>query len=309
MLAQYGPEGEFYTVVVPQFALQSHAVKHMLLALSMTHKKFHIGVTSVSKSTASQAVSHYISAIADIVNNNPSKMQVAVASLVGWTLELMQNNIPAALTHLMATSRLVEENKELGLSDSAEDILLNSIQPTASLAKGLTALMLQTGLKEGDIEPEYSDHLYAPWIGPPFSSIVEARDAICGHLEVLAVAKTENEIQQGEKRLSYWFETVRRWDQESIRSPDLSAMMLLFNIGLALFPSSDVSGYSYSDNPDTIKFVVDSATDLALRKLKIAQNSAELQETLRIVLEFVVRLFPGDPNRSRAMMLLQRLGK
>ncbi|KAJ9605243.1 hypothetical protein H2200_009900 [Cladophialophora chaetospira] len=306
MLATYGPQGGFFTNVVPQFAWQSPAVKYMLLALSMTHKKFHSGITTVSKSTTSQAVSHYISAITDIRNNNPSKLQVAVASLVAWALELMQNNIPAAMTHLSATLRLNHENKQLQLLETEDDVLKTALEPSASLAKGLTSLMLMTGLKKGEVEPEYSDHLYSPWIGPLFTSIIEAREVICEDIELLAVAETEADIRHCEQLLSYWFETVRRWDQESIRTPNLSALMLLFNLGLALFPARDVAGFSYSENPETIEFIVESAAKLLLRKQRNPESNAQLKETLRRVLDYVVRLFPNDPSQSRAAMLLQQ---
>ncbi|KIW62847.1 hypothetical protein PV04_09739 [Phialophora macrospora] len=306
-LAHYGPEGDFYTVVVPQLAWKSPAIKHMLLAVSVTHGKFHTGIAKVSEATTSRAVSHYISAIKGIRNNKLSKLDVAVASLVAWTLELMQNNLPAAVTHLRATFRLLQEHEQLNLSETAEHLVQTSIRPTARLAKGLTSIMLKTGLKRGTIEPPYTNHLYAPWIGPSFSSIVDARTMICELIEMIAVAQHEDDTRQVERLLSYWFETVRRWDQERTHYPGLTALLLLFNVGMALLPSSDVAGYSYSENPDTIKFVVDSAASLITVSPESERTGAQLRQTLRMALSFVVRFFPHDANRSRALTLLQQL--
>jgi hypothetical protein len=309
LLAHYGPEGDFYTVVVPQLAWKSPTIKHMLIALSMTHEKFQTGIAKVSKATTSRAVSHYISAIAGIRNNNLSKLEVAVASLIAWTLELMQNNLPAAVTHLRATFRLLHEHGQLKSSKTAEHVVQNSIKPTARLAKGLTSLMLKTGLKRGTIEPQYSNHLYAPWIGPSFSSIVDARTVLCELIETIARADHEDDIRQLERLLSYWFETVRRWDQESTHYPGLKALLLLFIVGMALLPSTDVAGYSYSENPDTIKFVVDGAAMLITVNRESEQTDEQLRQTLRMLLNFVVRLFPHDANHNRALTLLQQLHK
>ena len=308
MIAQYGPQGEFFTVVVPQFAWESPAVKHMLLALSMTHKKFHSGVASVSKTTTSKALTHYVSAITDIMNSNPSKLQVAVASLTAWCLELMQNNLPAAVMHLRATVRLMQEYKDSQPSGTTLDILQKSIGPTANLAKGLTFLILRSGLKVGKVEGEYRDHIYSPWIGLPFSSLVEARTLVCDLIEKVASSQDADDLGQLERQLSYWFETVRRQDQESIRSHDLTALLLLFNVAMALLPGYDVAGFSYSDNPDTITFVVDTAFRLVSTHQKSSVND-QCKETLRMVLAFVVRLFPDDANHIRAVLLLKRLSE
>ena len=274
----------------------------------MTHRKFHTGVASVSKTTISQALSCYISAINDIRNNNPSKLHIATASLVAWALELFQNNLPTALTHLGASLRLIQEMKASSHpSQSEEHVVQSSLAPAAGLAKGLSSLMLQTGFKRGEIEPEYSDHLYAPWIGPPFTSLLEARTILVSYLDRLAIAETPSDFKNGVRALSHWFETVRRWDQLAIRSPDLSAVMLLMNIGLSLLPTSDVAGYSYSGNPETITFVVDSATDLALREQRRKEENEDLKETLRIVCGFVIRLFPTGKDQGRARILLGKI--
>jgi hypothetical protein len=309
MLAYYGPQGDFFTVVAPQFAWESAAVKHLLVALSMTHKKFHTGVANAPKETTSRALSHYVSAILDIRHNSPSKLHVAVASLVAWALELMQNNYPAAVTHLQATLRLADEHRKMNLLQSVEDTLYNSIVPTASLAKGITSLMLRANMKDGEVQPEYQDHIYSPWVGMTFSSLIEARNVVCDYIERIAAAVERNEVRRLERMLSDWFQTVRRWDQESIRSPELTALLFLFNIGMALFPSSDVAGFSYSENPDTITFVVDGVARLAVTERKSDVGHDHLRDTLHLALSFIIRLFPSDPNRSRAQTLLQQLGE
>ncbi|OQV08171.1 Fungal specific transcription factor domain-containing protein [Cladophialophora immunda] len=307
VLAHYGPQGDFYTVLVPQIALQSPAVKHMLVALSMTHEKFHTGVATATPKMNSQAVSHYISAIAEIRNNNPPKLHVVIASLVAWVIELFQNNLPGAVVHLRGTLKLLREYKRSKPPGSAADVLRKSILPTSSLAKGLTQLMIHTGPIPGEIEPEYRGHICYPWGGQAFSSFAEGRSAICHYIEELADSGSGCNIREIEKLLGHWFEPARRWDQETIPTSALTALLLLFNLALALLPSSDVAGFSYSINPRTVDFVVDRAAVLANIHQKIEPRNEDLRQTLVIVLNFVVRLFPDSSSHGRASLLLRQL--
>ncbi|KIW99028.1 uncharacterized protein Z519_00691 [Cladophialophora bantiana CBS 173.52] len=309
VLAHYGPQGDFYTVLVPQVARQSPAVKHMLVSLSLTHEKFHTGVATATPEMTSQAVSHYISALADIRNNNPPKLNVVIASLVAWAIELVQNNVPAAVVHLRGTLQLLREYRQLKPPRSAEDVLRKLILPMASLARGLTTLMIYTGPKSGEIEPQYRGHIFQPWGGAEFSSFAEARRPVCQYIEKIAEAEHGHNSRKIEKLLGCWFEGVRRWDQGKVPFPSsvLTALLLLFNLALALLPSIDLSGFSYSVNPSTIDFVVDRAAALTDICLEAKRGNKDLKDTLIIVLAFVVRLFPHPKSHGRASVLLNQL--
>ncbi|OAL31699.1 hypothetical protein AYO20_08092 [Fonsecaea nubica] len=307
VLAHYGPQGDFYTVLVPQLAQQSPAVKHMLVALSMTHEKFHTGVVAATPTMTSQAVSHYIAAIAEIRNKNPPKLHVVIASLVAWVIELFQNNLPAAVVHLRGTLKLLREYKRSKPSRAAQEVLRSSILPTSSLAKGLTQLMILTGPTSGEIEPEYQGHICHPWGGSAFSSFVEGRTTICRYIEQIADTEHACDVREMERLLGNWFERARRWDQEAIPTSARTALLLLFNLALALLPASDVAGFSYVINPSTIDFVVDKATELANIYQKVERSNQDLKQTLIIVLGFVERLFPDSRSHGQALLLLNQL--
>lgn len=303
MLSYYGPQGDLFTDIVPRLAWQSPIIKHLVIALSMTHKKFHTGVASATTAFTSRALSHYLAAINLLRGNDVPKIEVIVASMIAWCMESMQNNLPAALTHLAATTRLLKERGKWKLTEQEEDILEKAVTPTTGLAQGLTALMLRSEPHAGEIQPEYRHHIYSTWVESSMSTKEEARAVICDYIERLALAEQPHDIAQLRDSFSMWFATVRRWDQESIRSPDLTALLLLFNTGMAMLPASEVAGYSYSQNPDTIGFVVDGAAKLVVA----AQKSEELKKTLRKVLDFVVRFFPGDRNNLRAKHLMLQI--
>ncbi|OAP61912.1 hypothetical protein AYL99_04115 [Fonsecaea erecta] len=307
VVAHYGPQGDFYTVLVPQLARRSPAVKHMLVALSMTHEKFHTGVATASPNMTSQAVSHYISAIVDIRSNNPPKLHVVIASLVAWVIELFQNNLPAAIVHLRGTLKLLREYQRSKPPPSEQDALQRAILPTASLAKGLTQLMARTGPLKGEIEPGYQGHISYPWSRPMFASFVEARSVICDYIEEIADSENARDLRDIERLVAFWFQSVRRWDQENVPTPTMAALLLLFNLTLALLPSSDVAGFSYSVNPSTIDFVVDKAATLTNIQQKLEMRNEDLKQTLVIVLDFVVRLFPDSLSHGRAVLLLSQL--
>ncbi|EXJ76189.1 uncharacterized protein A1O5_00697 [Cladophialophora psammophila CBS 110553] len=257
----------------------------------------------------SQAVSHYISAIADIRNNNPPKLNVVIASLVDWAMELVQNNVPATVAHLRGTFKLLREYQQLKPPRSAEDILRKSNLPMASLARGLTTLMIHTGPKSGEIEPQYRGHICQPWGGPEFSSFAEARRVVCQYVEKIAEAEHGHNLREIEKLLGYWFEGVRRWDQGKVPFPSsvLTVLLMLFNLALALLPSIDLAGFSYSVNPSTIDFVVDKAATLTDICLEAEQGNKDLKDTLILVLAFVIRLFPHSKSHGRASLLLKQL--
>ena len=311
MIAHYGPMGDFFTAVVPQFAWHSPAVKHMLVALSMTHEKFEKGVASVSLDMTSRAVSHYIKAITDIRKNSPPILFILVASLVGWCLEIMQNNYPAAVVHLRASLALLQNPENTQQWRYAYEIIQKSIKPTSLLAEGLTSLVLRRDITTDEVDPVYRDHISAPFVGPQFSSITEARLAMCDHIkEIVAWSNhggDETTILDTEKSVSGWFDSVRRWDQESIASTNLIALLLMFNLAMALFPSSHVAGFSYSINPATIDFVVERSVVLVGIHKMAKEEDPDLKETLTLVLGFVVRLFPDSKSHRRALLLLNQL--
>jgi hypothetical protein len=95
-----------------------------------------------------------------------------------WCFELFQNNFKAANVHLQATLRMIREHDKY-----SQVGIPRSVVSTASLAKGLMTVVRSRGQGPAHIEVEEIDHLYAPWIGPKYSTIDEARDAICGYID------------------------------------------------------------------------------------------------------------------------------
>jgi hypothetical protein len=298
MISQYGPQHDFFTVLVPQLARISAPVRHMMTAVSMMHKKFHYGVNGVVPDVTSSAISHYVAAITDIRNKSPSKLEVLATSLCAWCMELMQNNFSAVLTHLRGSMKLLQECEDAG------DGVPESVNSTVSLAKGLTTIMLRRAPDLAHMEPEYLNHLYAPWIGPEFSTIHEAREAMCGYIDQIALG---NDLEEHERNMGNYVDVVRRWDQQSIQTPDLAALLLLFNVGMALLPPLVVEDFSYEQNPVIIKFVVDKSAEIIPRVKRFGAAGKESAETLRRLLRYVTQLFPHDPNVPRAKELLQRL--
>lgn len=314
MLSHYGPMGDFFTIVVPQLAWASPSIRHMLVALSMTHEKFMRGVAYASTQTQARALSHYVSAITELRTRPPPQIHVLAAALLAWTMEMMQNNYPAALVHLKASRSILSqcESAEPPFNRSGDDLIHKSLRPTAMLAQGLTAIVLRKGQPTGEIESGYQEHLLSPWIGPRFASIVEARDAICECIEKIAslasqAGRDDPALQEMEIALSAWFDGVRKWDQEMVPSPSLVGLILLFNIAMALLPGQDVAGYSYSVNPATVDFVVEKASLLLDVTTMNIEDDTEAVETVRLGLEFVVRFFPRASSRAQALQLLRQI--
>ncbi|KIW59712.1 hypothetical protein PV05_04146 [Exophiala xenobiotica] len=310
MLSHYGPMGDFYTVVVPQFAWQSPAVKHMLVALSMTHAKFVRGVASASGETKSQALLHYVSAITEIRLRKLSQLQVLVAALLAWTLEMMQNNFDAALVHLKASVQLLQNYDSLQWRDGTR-IVQEALRPGCMLAEGLTAIVLRKGQATKQVEPEYRDHLTLPFDGPCFTSMAEARIEICAIIESIASLTQspaqKNTLEDIEVSLSHWLDSVRKWDQESTPSASLTGLILLFHIAMALLPEHDVAGFSYSANPAMVDFVVERASILLTIGNMREEHKVDVMESVQQVLGFVVRFFPKASSRDEAQAMLQRL--
>ncbi|KIX03565.1 uncharacterized protein Z518_07118 [Rhinocladiella mackenziei CBS 650.93] len=314
MLSHYGPMGDFYTAVVPRFAWQSPVIKHMLLSLSLTHEKFVRGVTLASADMTSRAVSHYIAAITAIRKTNPPILHVLIASLIAWTMEMMQNDFTAAEIHLQATLTLLRQYEPLQWRDGTQMLVQDSLKPTSMLAKGLTAIVLRKGPTTEEIQPDYRDHIYSPWTGLRLSSIPEARLVICDYIERIARItegreKVDYTIDDVEILLSRWFDSVRKWDQESTTTANLTALVLLFNVGMALLPGSDVAGFSYAMNPNIIDYVVDRISLLlSLRdRIPSGEDKDDLLETVTLVLSFVIRFFPDARSHAQALRNLKQV--
>jgi len=176
----------------------------------------------------------------------------------------------------------------------------------------LTAIVLRKGLSTDKIGPEYHDHLGISYAGPPCTSIAEARRGICEYIERIASLShicpdDDAALQDMEIAVSMWFDSVRKWDQETIPLPALDALILLFNIAMALLPGQDVAGYSYSVNPATVDFAVEKASSLLDVTKSNPDDMADALKSLGFALEFVVRFFPGAKSHRQALQLLQEV--
>lgn len=315
MLSLYGAAPEVHNKIIPQLAWQFPAIKHLLVAFAVMHEKFSLPITAESTTMTKRAITHYSKAITELTTKRPPPLVVLLASMLAWELEMTQNNFGAATMHVQAMTNLLPslQNDASGnLTQTSFEELSKQISETVGFCKGFHEVCLSKEVV-GEIEPEYQDHLYAPWFGISSNSTSEAKTYIVGCIEDLKAIPNDGDLDLKYRqicgRLSRFADTVRQWSQVRSLTPEFMAVLHLFNITMALLPPDLSYGFSYENNPGVIDGVLNDVRRLMEEygNDRSKEIRVELEDSLTTVLLFIMKLFPRNGHSQRATSCLQKL--
>lgn len=185
-------DGAFWSRLVPQVSHREDCIRHMVLALSSLHQS----ISTVSDGSRGNAADHYSRALRSlnhhIVSNQGAALDITLlSSILCVTFEWLRANYSAALVHLRAGMKLLQEWHEASLSKSSSPPRTSFWSPSGHLIRSsllpfYTRLFLQAqaliqypGLALPPAESPEGDAL------PPFTTLNDARD---GLFEVLLEA-------------------------------------------------------------------------------------------------------------------------
>lgn len=298
------PYGEVYTRIIPQFAVISPTVRHMLLANAYIHFKFLRGLSADAGDLNTRAVYHYTRGVR-AMSTEISGIEFLVAAKLGYVFEAMQNNFDGAQMHLKGYKAIIASYR--GYRDDD----FKQLTASHDVAEIITDIM--THKPPGQIEKgsRYQGHLVIPWKGTPFETTEEARGAIGLIIEDMGTNPNLDNIKTVraiKTSLSIYSDTLRSWDAEKPPSIQRSALLLLFNLATALSPAGAVGKSNYAANPLLLEYIFKSANTYFDQRDKMSgDDRSDLLSTLTMLAHFTSRFVKSPECQERSEALMRRI--
>ena len=309
-LAKYGGCKTFYTVVVPHFAHQFNAVRHLLVACAMVHEQYGIDDVDEFRTLSPDVFRHYQAAIDEIVATQQSQLYLIIASAVAWIFEALQRNLVAAKIHIEATKKLVHEfSASSSTKPHDQDLLERYIRPCIEMGEAYNKAMYDPEIDVGSHISEESRIIAKSRENVRYTSLSAARGIISD--QILNYTSPEADVTAHEQKLFVcnWKHTLHFHCRQGIESIlHKQALHLLMIVAMALLPESEVGLFNYAAKPSHIDFVLIRVEEIMLERDKIhPTDQAEIDETLRFVLNHVLCHFQNSNHVQQAGQLLKSL--
>lgn len=204
---------EFWLRTIPQGARRSPAVKHIVVAIALSHELWMSPDNSLI--IRNRIHHHYNSALRSLAVGKPSLDIVLMMCMCAFTFESMHNDTTALLMHLNSAKKIIDEyqSTEGPESGAIKQIVLGQIEPivTESLfyAAGKT-------IEDADDPLNAADWETLPDTGEPYVTIEDAetelRLCILYHLGTpgqapVALVRGKTFLQQWRQDF-HWFEAT-----------------------------------------------------------------------------------------------------
>lgn len=305
MTARYAsPYGEVYTRIIPQFAMTSTTVRHMLLAHAYLHAKFLHGLSADADTLNSRAFFHYSRGV-QAMCSEVSGTEFLAAAKLGYVFEAVQNNFNGARMHLKGYQAILSSYE--GHRDENFQLLAAS----HDVANAITSIMTHRTPGKHQKDSRYKDHLTIPWRGIPFHTTEEARGIISTIFDNIGDGNSREDktaIQNAKTSLSAWMDTIRSWDIEQAPSVKRSVLLLLFNLATALLPVSHIGKLNYTANPLLIEYIFKSADSyFDQRHKETLDDRTDILKTLAMLAHYTIKLIDILEYQERASSLLSRI--
>ena len=99
----------FWKIQLPQSSWRNPAIKHALIALSLTHRQMSFGhLENCPGNLAEQSLLHYTKSVQILVGTNPCTAAVLTAGLCLYTCDTWNDEIERSKNHLLALRKVCE---------------------------------------------------------------------------------------------------------------------------------------------------------------------------------------------------------
>lgn len=294
------PYGEVWTRIVPQFAMTSTTVRHMLLAHAYIYAKHFRAFSADANTFEARAFYHYSKGVKEMCTKVGGKEFLAAAKL-GYVFEAVQENYDRAVLHLKGCEAILSNYNEP--KDETFQLLIAS----HDVANTITSILRNDAVKKYEKDSQQT----VPWSCAPFDTTDGARHMIGLIIEEIGDGLSlGDEIVLGEIKTSLrnWSGTVRKWDAQDPPSAKRSALLLLFNLATALLPTNDVGRLSQAASPHLIQYILKSAVDYLDNQKKMSvEDRKDLTTTLRMLADYTIRFVQLPEYQARSRSLLDRI--
>lgn len=294
------PYGDVWTRVLPQFAMTSTTVRHMLLAHAYIFAKYFRAFSADAHKLEKLALYHYSQGVKEMCTKVSGNEFLAAAKL-GYVFEALTHNNDRALLHLKGSDAIVRNYD--GYKDDTFQLLVGSHEVANKITSILTHKTVQACQEDSPRA--------IPWNCAPFDTTGEARRMIGLTIERIGDSSSrdgDTALDDIKVSLRDWSGTLRKWDAQDAPSPHRTALLLLFNLATALLPTNDVKRLNQAASPHLIQYILKSANEYLdnLRKMSV-ENQKDLVMTLRMLASYIIRFVQLSEYQERSRSLLDRI--
>lgn len=256
--------GESYTKIIPQMAVSSLPIRHMLLAHAYSHTRLLNDRHHDAKKPNTQSLYHYSKSL-ESMRTESNRIEILAASILGYIFEVNHNNLHTAVMHLKGFRAIVRmcagsqtehfrrltadymfahklaSTRSQGVGETHKDGMFLSVNATGWSLTSQVHETIMTGNSMPDVLPEqlpsegclnnieqarYTLEMIMTDIGDSFPLMAAAKRRDVGGL------------------LSMWIDKMLEWDWQQEHSAKKSGLLWLFTLATSLLPEYN-AGHLY----------------------------------------------------------------
>ena len=315
-LGNYGPDYGFWCSLIPMWAWQAPTIRHLLVATTLIDEDLGFYRRAKLSRVSPLTIWHYNLAIKSMASTRqPHEYCLTLASLIAWVFETMLRDFASAQIHLVAARSLFTELETslTGLNQSTLEMMAQT-KPMLLLGESYAKVVcgddcdFQTTLTDGAVAAQDKLHDVSA-----FQSLKDARDSLLKSMkQYQSTEQTEHDARVQRLYVRDWHNAGRRLCSLRTEESQLykKTVQILFNLGMAFLPESEVGAYSYQSNPNAVEHLLKAIERIATEMWnRPGQDQGDIEQTLVMSLDLMIPHIRHDNLCARAALLLQRLRK
>ena len=333
-----------WEVVFPRVAYTLPATRHLLVAIAMLDERLQDPSPEILMSRSRKILHHYNQAIHQLTLHNPNVVDTIASSLLAWVLETCLHDTTRAIMHLDASSRLLEKVQQDGLRDDGteySDIILNHLKQTRDSCAGYCSTERLLARPQFRDQTCIFTILVARHGPQQITSTRDAREVLEKYFAKFESPQgMEMSAQESRNFLRSWELTLLKYRHTSTEPHVcIVALHLLLNLALTLLPGSpdsspestpqgstddfdspagtmrgyvalsllpmtDDESWQESTQNEAMEYVLHRAAELLSVDGLNAGHRMNLEQTISLVLQMVIRYDSEGTNKERALQMM-----
>ena len=302
-----------WEITFPRCAMRLAATRHLLVAVALMDEHLPSPSFDMLVHRSQRILFHYNTAIKELTRDRPFELDVMLATILAWVLEIFLADQAKARMHLEASSSFLEKldiDRLYKEDEEAHDILFEDVVPVRGDCSGFSSS--QKSLESATPKTSISvlTVLTAKNYPSQIASPYEAREACARYLsslDPLSTPGTSSEAPAAD--LSHWQRELFKCRYELTAHPvNIVAIQLLYSLAMVVVVAPPCNRRLEDEYPDpaAVHYVLDKSADFFALEVLGTEDRAELETTLGIVMNNVLRFSRNEMHCTRARHLLQQ---
>ena len=304
-----------WEVIVPRCAQQLSAAKHLVVAVAMLDERLSNPSPQLLEYRSKRILSHYNTAIKELVSGNAPPLDILLSSMLGWVLEIMNDAPQTAKMHLDASGRLLRKaiaDSPQNASTEEHDIIHHHVTVAHQQCVGYAKTEPRAD-DEDEKEPD-ADSVFPTLVTrhnrQSITSLSQIKAVIKEYYNQLNLAKERgiDIVQARRYRRSYEGALLNYRHIASEPAPNIIAVHYWLNLANNLLPGTDDAEITSYHDISGMDHVLARVEDLYKTSKGVSQkHREELEETLNLMLINVIRFARQEKHLTRARSLMRML--